>query len=228
MQLRRRILITENDANLRTTLTDQIALNAEFEVLQASNASDAMNYLMETAPDLVIMDAGLPDLDGRDAVRFIRNGGYRGPIIILVDQSTDADAVIGFNADAIDYVLKPFRFAVLLARMRSNLRNYDAGEDGVLKIGEYVFKPSSKHLMPPDGAKLKLTEKEAAILNFLYRANRAIVTREVLLRELWGYNSNVTTHTLETHIYRLRQKIERDSANAQILMTEGGGYKLIP
>lgn len=228
MHLQRKILITDDDADLRTTLADQIALHAEFEVAQASNASEAISFVKESAPDLVIMDVGLPDMDGRDAVQLIRREGYRGPIIILSAHSADADAVLGLDSGANDYVLKPFKFAVLLARVRSHLRNYDASEDAVLKIGEYIFKPSSKHLIRPAGARLRLTEKEAAILKFLYRANAAVVTREVLLRELWGYNSNVTTHTLETHIYRLRQKIERDPANAQILLTEGGGYKLIP
>lgn len=228
MLLRRKILVTDDDAELRTALADQISLHAEFEVEQSATATDALNFVKDIVPDLVIMDVELPDMDGRDAVQMMRKEGYRGPIIILSAHSTDADAVNGLESGANDYVLKPFRFAVLLARIRSHLRNYDASEDAVLRIGDFIFKPTSKHLMRPAGAKLRLTEKEAAILKFLYRANANVVTRETLLRELWGYNSNVTTHTLETHIYRLRQKIERDPAHAQILLTVAGGYKLIP
>lgn len=228
MLSRRKILITDDDADLRIALADQISLHAEFDVSQAANAKDSLSQVQEFEPDLVIIDVGLPDMDGRDAVQLMRKEGYRRPIILLSAQSFDADAVVGLDLGANDYVLKPFRFAVLLARIRSHLRNYDAAEDAILRIGEYIFKPSSKQIMRPAGAKLRLTEKEAAILKFLYRANAAVVTREVLLRELWGYNSNVTTHTLETHIYRLRQKIERDPAHAQILLTEAGGYKLIP
>ncbi|MEA2861787.1 MAG: hypothetical protein QOC72_3826, partial [Methylobacteriaceae bacterium] len=109
-----------------------------------------------------------------------------------------------------------------------HLRQFEASDDATFRIGQYTFQPSSKHLINDKGNKLRLTEKETAILRYLYRAGQSVVTRDVLLREVWGYNSNVTTHTLETHIYRLRQKIERDPAHAQLLVTEAGGYKLIP
>lgn len=226
MRLRRKILIMDDDADLRTILADQIGSHGGFEVAQAPNASEAIRDLKEFIPDLVIIDVGLPDMDGRDAVQLIREAGHQGPIIILSAHS--ADAIIGLDASADDYVLKPFRFSVILARIRYHLRNYDASEVGSFKIGESVFKPSSKLLIRSAGSKCLLTEKEVSILKFLYRANAVVVTRDVLLRELWGYNSNVTTHTLETHIYRLRQKIELDPSDAQILVTEGGGYKLIP
>lgn len=228
MHIKRKILVTDHDADLRTTLAAQIALHTEFEVSQASNASEAINHIKESPPDLVIMDVGLLDMQGRDVIQLIRREGYGGAIIILSADSAKVEAAIGLDSGVNDYVSKPFRFAVLLARVRSHLRIYDASDGAVLKIGEYSFNPSSKQLTRLAGASLRLTEKEAAILKFLYRANATIVTREVLLRELWGYNSSVTTHTLETHIYRLRQKIERDPANAQILLTDGGGYKLVP
>jgi DNA-binding response OmpR family regulator len=147
---------------------------------------------------------------------------------MLTAQDSDADTVLGFDSGADDYVTKPFRFAVLLARIRAHLRQFESSDDATFRIGQYTFQPSSKHLINDKGGKLRLTEKETAILRYLYRAGQNVVTREVLLREVWGYNSNVTTHTLETHIYRLRQKIERDPAHAQMLVTEAGGYKLMP
>jgi DNA-binding response OmpR family regulator len=134
--------------------------------------------------------------------------------------------VTGLEAGANDYVTKPFRFAVLLARIRAQLRQHENSDDATFDIGEYVFKPSSKTLIDPQGGELRLTEKETAILKFLHRANGQAVSRETLLRDVWGYNAGVTTHTLETHIYRLRQKIERDPANAAILLTDAGGYRL--
>jgi DNA-binding response OmpR family regulator len=140
----------------------------------------------------------------------------------------DGDAVLGLDSGANDYVTKPFKFAVLLARIRAHLRQHEASEDAVFQIGPYSFKPGAKLLVNEKGSKLKLTEKETAILRFLYRAGQKVVTRDVLLQEVWGYNANVTTHTLETHIYRLRQKIEPDPSNARILVTESGGYKLVP
>lgn len=224
----RKILIADDDDDLRSTLAEQLDLNEEFSTIQAATAKAAIESARQESPDLVIMDVGLPDMDGRQAVLHLRNEGFKNPIIILTGHTSDEDAVVGLDAGANDYVLKPFRYAVLLARIRAHLRQHEASDDAVFQIGTYIFKPSSKHLVNEKGGKLRLTEKETAILKFLYRANSGVVTRDVLLREVWGYNANVTTHTLETHIYRLRQKIEKDPANAQLLVTDSGGYKLIP
>jgi len=224
----RKILIADDDEDLRSTLAEQLDLNEEFSTIQAGTAKAAIEAARRESPDLVIMDVGLPDMDGRQAVLHLRNEGFENPVIILTGHTSDEDAVVGLDSGANDYVLKPFRYAVLLARIRAHLRQHEASDDAVFQIGTYIFKPSSKHLVSEKGGKLRLTEKETAILKFLYRANASVVTRDVLLREVWGYNANVTTHTLETHIYRLRQKIEKDPANAQLLVTDSGGYKLIP
>jgi DNA-binding response OmpR family regulator len=178
--------------------------------------------------DLLIMDVGLPDLDGREAVKMLRKGGYKAPIIMLTGHDTDSDTILGLEAGANDYVTKPFRFAVLLARIRAQLRQHEQSEDATFSVGGYTFKPSQKLLIDQRGGKVRLTEKEASIIKYLYRAEQKVVTRDILLEEVWGYNSGVTTHTLETHVYRLRQKIERDPSNAEILVTESGGYKLVP
>jgi DNA-binding response OmpR family regulator len=225
----RRILLVDDDRDLREALGEQLALHEEFAAISAATASEGV--ALAGAPehvDLIIMDVGLPDLDGREAVKLIRRNGFRGPIIMLTGQDSEADTVLGLDAGANDYVTKPFKFAVLLARIRAQLRQHEASEDAIFTVGPYTFKPGSKHLVTEKGSKLRLTEKETAILRFLYRAGREVVTRDVLLQEVWGYNANVTTHTLETHIYRLRQKIEKDPANAQLLITEAGGYKLVP
>ncbi|HZY11745.1 MAG TPA: response regulator transcription factor [Beijerinckiaceae bacterium] len=224
----RTILIADDDEDLRQALAEQLTLHEEFEVLQAENGAKAIAIARSAQPDLIIMDVGLPDFDGREAVKIIRKNGFKNPIVMLTAQDSDSDTVLGFDSGANDYVTKPFRFAVLLARIRAHLRQFEASDDATFRIGQYTFQPSSKHLVNDKGNKLRLTEKETAILRYLYRAGQSVVTRDVLLREVWGYNSNVTTHTLETHIYRLRQKIERDPAHAQMLVTEAGGYKLIP
>lgn len=224
----RKILITDDDPDLRVALAEQLALHVEFAPIQAESAAQALKLVKEHNPDLVLMDIGLPDMDGRDAVRTMRAEGFRNPIIMLTGHDSDADTILGLESGANDYVNKPFRFAVLLARIRAHLRQSDASDDAQFRIGAYTFQPSSKHLVNERGNRLRLTEKETAILRFLYRAEQSVVSREVLLREVWGYNAQVTTHTLETHIYRLRQKIEADPANAQLLVTEAGGYKLIP
>src|SRR5208282_3834959 len=223
----RRILIVDDDVDLRNALVEQLALHPEFQVEAVDTADAALRTIPDSPPDIVIMDVGLPDLDGREAVKRLRRDGYRRPIIMLTAHDEDADAVQGLDSGANDYVSKPFRFVVLLARIRAQLRQYEAGEDSEFKVGPYLFRPTSKNLVNAKGVKLRLTEKEAAILRFLHRADQQPVARETLLKHVWGYNSNVTTHTLETHIYRLRQKIEDNPADAQLLVTEAGGYRLV-
>lgn len=223
----RRILIVDDDVDLRNALVEQLSLHPEFEVDAVDTAEAALKSVADSPADLVIMDVGLPDLDGREAVKRLRRDGYRRPIIMLTAHDSDADAVQGLDSGANDYVGKPFRFVVLLARIRSQLRQYEASEDAEFQVGPYTFRPTSKNLVDAQGVKLRLTEKEAAILRYLHRADQQAVPRETLLKNVWGYNANVTTHTLETHIYRLRQKIEDNPAEAQLLVTEGGGYKLV-
>jgi DNA-binding response OmpR family regulator len=224
----RKILIVDDDADLLAALVEQLALHDEFEAIAVENGTKAVNAAKAGQIDLVIMDVGLPDIDGREVVRILRKNGFKAPIIMLTGHDTDSDTILGLESGANDYVTKPFRFAVLLARIRAQLRQHDASEDAVFAIGPYTFRPSSKVLLNSKGQKIRLTEKETAILRFLYRAGQAPVSRETLLQEVWGYNSGVTTHTLETHIYRLRQKVEKDAANPTILVTEAGGYKLMP
>jgi DNA-binding response OmpR family regulator len=224
----RRILIVDDDDVLRDGLVEQLSLYEEFEVVQDSTATKGVQRARGEPLDLVIMDVGLPDMDGREAVKLMRKSGFKAPIIMLTGQDSESDTILGLEAGANDYVTKPFRFAVLLARIRAQLRQHEQSEDAVFMIGRYTFRPSAKMLVDEKGGKIRLTEKETAILKFLYRAGEKVITRDVLLHEVWGYNSGVTTHTLETHIYRLRQKIERDPSKAELLVTEAGGYKLVP
>lgn len=228
MSTARKVLVVEDDEDLRTSLTDQISSYEEFEIISAGTAADGIACTKKNTVDLILMDVGLPDMDGRDACKMLRQNGYKGPIIMLTAQDSDADTISGLESGANDYVTKPFKFAVLLARMRAQLRQHEQSEDAVFTIGTYTFKPASKLLLDARGSKIRLTEKETSILKYLYRAGEKVISREVLLHEVWGYNAGVTTHTLETHIYRLRQKIEKDPSNAELLVTETGGYKLVP
>ena len=224
----RTILLVDDDTDLRETLTEQLALYEEFTILQEPTAAKGIQTARAQQIALLVMDVGLPDMDGREAVKLLRKGGFKPPIIMLTGHDTDSDRILGLEAGANDYVTKPFRFAVLLARIRAQLRQHEQSEDATFTVGPYMFKPGQKLLTLENGQKIRLTEKEAAIIRYLYRADQKVVTRDVLLEEVWGYNSGVTTHTLETHIYRLRQKIEKDAATPAILVTESGGYKLVP
>lgn len=228
MSAARKILIVDDDEDLRESLRDQLALHDEFDVATVATAGQGIDSARSEHHDLLILDVGLPDMDGREACKQLRKSGFKAPIIMLTGNDSDADTILGLDAGANDYITKPFKFAVLLARIRAQLRQHEQSEDAVFKIGKYTFKPASKLLVDERGSKIRLTEKETSILKYLYRAGEKVVTRDVLLLEVWGYNTGVTTHTLETHIYRLRQKIEKDPSNAELLVTETGGYKLIP
>ncbi len=223
----RTILLVDDDKDLSDALIEQLSLYDEFDLQHEATATDGIKAAREGHVDLVVMDVGLPDMDGREAVKLLRKGGIKAPIILLTGHDSDSDEILGLEAGANDYITKPFRFAVLLTRIRTHLRQHEQSEDATFGIGPYTFKPASKMLVDEDGGKIRLTEKETAILKYLYRSGERTITRDVLLSEVWGYNSGVTTHTLETHIYRLRQKIEKDPSHAAILVTEAGGYKLV-
>jgi DNA-binding response OmpR family regulator len=222
------ILIVDDDADLREALGEQLALGDEFKVVEAGTGSEGVEAARRAKADLILLDVDLPDMDGRDVSRQLRAAGVGAPIVMLTAADTDEDAIQGLESGANDYVTKPFRFSVLLARIRAHLRSHEQSETAVFTIGPYEFRPASKLLIDPKQRKIRLTEKEANILKYLYRAGQKPVPREELLTEVWGYNAGVTTHTLETHVYRLRQKIEPDPSHARILITEAGGYRLQP
>lgn len=225
----KRILLVDDDEALRQSLAEQLQLHEEFETAEAATGAAGLEAARAGAFSAVLLDVGLPDMDGRDLCRLMRREGVRCPIIMLTAAGTDADTILGLDSGANDYITKPFRLGVLLARLRAQLRQFEQSEDAVFPIGPYSFRPAAKLLLEETrNRKIRLTEKETAILKFLYRAGGKVIGREVLLGEVWGYNAGVTTHTLETHVYRLRQKIERDPSNAEILVTEPGGYRLVP
>lgn len=223
------ILLVDDDDTLRKSLAEQLRLHEEFETTEVRNAAEALDRVKERHFDVILLDVGLPDMDGRECCRLMRRSGVTAPVIMLTAHDTDADTILGLDAGANDYVTKPFRLGVLLARLRAQLRQHEQSEDAVFSIGPYTFRPAAKTLIEEaSDRKIRLTEKETAILKYLYRAGDKAVGRDQLLGEVWGYNAGVTTHTLETHVYRLRQKIERDPSHAEILVTEPGGYKLVP
>jgi len=227
MAQRKTLLIVDDDADLRSAVAEQLQAEG-FNTLESAVASEGVAMAEQERPDLILLDVDLPDMDGREACREMRRRGLACPIIMLTAAAADDDAVQGLDAGANDYVVKPYRLAVLLARIRAQLRSHEHSEGAVFRLGPYEFRPSNKLLVDAQQRKIRLTEKETNILKYLYRAGEKPVGREELLAEVWGYNAGVTTHTLETHVYRLRQKIESDPANARLLITEAGGYRLAP
>jgi DNA-binding response OmpR family regulator len=226
MSLPRKILIVDDDELLCESIVEQFALFGDFDASAVNTAREGLAALKGELFDLVILDVGLPDMDGRDGCMAMRHNGYAGPVIMLTGQCSDADTILGLESGANDYVAKPFAFSVLLARIRAHLRQHEHSEAAVFKIGPCTFWPSLK-LLVRDDRKVHLTEMEASVLKFLYRCGQRAVGRDTLLREVWGYSPGATTHTVETHIYRLRQKIELNPSCAEILVTEDGGYRLL-
>ena len=224
----KKILLVDDEAPLRQSLAEQLELH-EFTAIQAETGSGGLEAAKGEHFDLVLLDVGLPGLDGREVCKMMRKGGVKCPIIMLTAAGGESDTILGLELGANDYVTKPFKFAVLLARIRAQLRQHEQSEDAVFNIGPYTFRPSAKLLLHNDKKqKIRLTDKESSLLKYLYRAGDRVVSRALLLNEVWDYNSSVNTHTLETHIYRLRQKIEQDPSNAELLVTETGGYRLVP
>ncbi|WP_163265903.1 response regulator transcription factor [Chelativorans alearense] len=221
------ILIVDDDDELRSMLKEQLTVYDEFQILDEGTAAKGIQAARSNIVHAAIMDVGLPDIDGREAVKILRRTGFKAPIIMLTARDGDADTILGLESGANDYVTKPFHFAVLLARIRTHLRQHARSDDAVFRIRSFLFQPGKKMLVDERGARIRLTDKETALIKYLYSAQQKVVSRNELLEKVWDYNSDVTSHTLETHVHRLRQKIERNPANAEILVTEGGGYKLV-
>ncbi len=225
----KRILIVDDDEPFRQTLSKQVELHVELIPVEAATGADALETAKSGYFDVIILDVGLPDMDGREVCRLMRKKGVTSPIIRLTGSDTEADTILGLDAGANDYISKPFRIGVLLARIRAQIRQHERSDDAVFTIGPFAFQTANKLLLNNEtNEKTRLTDKETALVKYLYRADGRTIQRDVLLGEIWGYNAAVDTHTIETHIYRLRQKIERDPSNPDILVTEPGGYRLVP
>ncbi len=225
----KKILLVEDDDALRQSLGEQLQLHEEFTTIEADSGAEALSLAKGEYFDAILLDVGLPDMDGREVCRLMRRSGVKSPVIMLTAAGSDADTILGLDAGANDYVTKPFRLGVLLARLRAQLRQHKQSEDAVFTIGPYSFRPSAKMLVHTDSKqKVGLTGFETALLKYLYRSGNLVVGRDTLLDEIWGYNADVNTHTVETHVYRLRRKIESDPYNPKILMTEPEGYRLGP
>lgn len=224
----KKILIVDQNDVLRNAVAEQIERHEEHIAIQATSGDQTLGLVKDQHFEIILLDVGLPDVDGRDLCRLMRRQGIKTPIIMLGGGESDADIIRALDSGASDYVTKPFRLGVLLARIRAHQRQFEQFDDATFPIGPYAFRPSTKILTDREtDKKIHLTEKEAALLKYLYRMGNRPAQRKTLLDEVWGYKANVTSHTLESHIYRLRQKVECDPTNVQILVTESDGYRLV-
>jgi DNA-binding response OmpR family regulator len=228
MSNRRNILIVDANRAAREALAGQLATFG-FGVLHAGSAAEVAPLLLMRAAriDLALIETDLPDGDGRELVSRLRRRNAVLPLILLSALASEDDVVWGLDAGADDFVIRPLRVRELVARIRAQFRSADVREDGDLRIGPVVFRPTSRTLLHPDlPCAVKLTEKESALLMRLCRADGRPVSRQALLHEVWGYSPTASSHTVETHIYRLRRKIEPRPDSPCLLVSETGGYRL--
>ena len=226
MNLSAKILLINNDKDLGEALVFQLRLGEKYQIIETSDETSPLAQINNNFCDLVIINSQSSALKECNLTKSLRTAAYKKPIIMLINQNTDLDIPDVQSHKADEYIIKPFKYPVLLKSIETQLYKFKKSENTQFNIGNYVFKPNSKLLESNESRSIRLTEKENYILKFLYKNLGNIISRETLLHEVWGYNSKVTTHTLETHIYRLRQKIEDDPSNACFLITEPGGYKL--
>ena len=221
-----KIITIEDDQHLLETLVDQLSQEENFEVFGAPNLAEGRDLITHHDPDLVLLDVMLPDGDGRDMCRWIRDQGFVMPILMLTGQDSEADTIDGLEAGANDYIAKPLRLGELLARIRTHLRQYQNQENARIKIGAFHFIQGRKILSHREtGETLNLTEKESAIIKYLLKKTGHVTPKAELLEEVWGYGDQISTHTLETHIYRLRQKINYVD-DQPFIVTKENGYQL--
>ena len=221
-----RLFVVDDDALLRATLKDQLNAEGYSQVTTIAGVTELFKILPEGEPDIMLLDVQMPDGNGVEVCRDLRRNGFTKPILMLTGKDAEEDIILGLEAGANDYISKPMRMGELLARIKSHLQQHRASDDVRFQLGSLSFIPATKMLQHDEsGQKQLLTEKEAVILKFFIRAAPEIVSKDELLKDVWGFRSGVSTHTVETHIYRLRQKIARVTSE-QIIRTTGKGYCL--
>jgi DNA-binding response OmpR family regulator len=223
------ILIVGGDIGLRNALGRALASDGTFQVTEVADATDAMaqTQLRQQRLHAIIVQAAPADDDGSDLCGWLRHRGLRVPIIVLREAATEQDVVRALDAGANDYVIMPFRLAELKARLRAQIREHETSEDAVLAVGPYHFRPGARSLHEPaENRHIRLTQQEVIILTHLYRAAGRPISRQNLLHEAWSYGAGARTHTVETHIYRLRRKTEPDPSRPYIILKDRSGYRL--
>ena len=222
-----RILLVDDDDYLRSVLSSQLRKKGVMAFAEASRASEAFDQIDTFKPDLILLGMELPDGNGLDLCQRLRERGFQKPIILLTGQMDEEDIVKGLDKGASDYIAKPMRFSELFSLVCAQLRQYKSSDDVRFVTQQFEFQPKNKTLTCLDTHRvIFLTEKETMMLKKLFQIWPETISKEGLLSEVWGYQNMLATHTLETHIYRLRKKIARFT-EAQLIETTQGGYRLV-
>lgn len=223
-----KILIIEDEPNLIIGIRDSLEFEG-FQVIAAQDGEVGLNKAMKEKPDLILLDVMLPVMSGFDVCRALRNKGIEVPIIMLTARSQEIDKVVGLEIGADDYVTKPFSIRELLARIRAHLRRADKQIVDVetFSFGNFEI-DFKKFRASKNGKELELSAREFDILRFFIRRQGEIITRDQLLDEVWGYNNNPISRTIDNHIVKLRQKIEDNPSEPQHIITvHRVGYRFV-
>lgn len=225
-----KILVVDDEQNMRTGLKDNLEFEG-YEVDTANDGEQGLKKILDNSYNLIILDVMMPKKSGFDVCKEVRKAGITTPVILLTAKGEEIDKVVGLELGADDYVTKPFSLRELLARVKAILRrgenlmmNESAREVkiGKLEINFNGYKATSKN------KDVQMSHKEFEILHYLWRRRNSTVSRDDLLTEVWGYDENPATRTVDNFILKLRQKIEVDSNHPQIILTVHGiGYKLV-
>lgn len=218
------ILLVEDDPTLRETLAATLSGHG-YGVHSRPDARGLLEAVLELKPDLLVLDIMLPGLDGLTACRALRTGGCSLPILLLSARSNDMDKIVGLETGADDYVTKPFSTGELIARVRALLRRSQAEQRSVLDAGDLQMDLIARRTQLR-GEELRLTHKEFDLLAELIRNKGMVLSRDLLLEKLWGYDFLGDSRTVDVHIRWLRQKIEAEPSNPQRIATVRGiGYR---
>lgn len=225
-----KILVVDDEQNMRSGLKDNLEFEG-YEVDTANNGEEGLKKIFDNIYNLIILDIMMPKMNGFDVCKAARKNGIVTPIILLTAKGEEIDKVVGLEIGADDYVTKPFSLRELLARVKAILRRGENllmnESDREVKIGKLDvnfsgFKATSKQ------KDVSLSHKEFEILHFLWKRRNTTVSRDDLLSEIWGYDENPTTRTVDNFILKLRQKVETDPNHPKIIITVHGiGYKMI-
>ena len=227
MVKRKTILFVSEALLLKELLLEQLQKQGEYLLEESLSVTEAISLIVKEHFDCILIDSSLADVSLSNLCKNIRQEGVRSPIILVAEELGEDVAIVALDAGANDYVLKPFKINVLVAKIRSNIRQFEQSEFAILRFGRFSFKPGDKILLNNSSKEeVRLTDKETAIIKLLYLSGGEVVTRATLLEEVWGYNTTLTTHTLETHIYRIRQKVGNASSGQDFIATESEGYRM--
>jgi DNA-binding response OmpR family regulator len=223
------VLIIEDDAAIRQGLEINL-LREGHDVRTAADAESGARFIEETLPDLLLLDLMLPGMSGFELCKKLRRQGHRYPILMLTARSEEADRVLGLDLGADDYVTKPFSIAELMARCRALLRRVEPAGDlpNTLRFGD-IFIDFGRFVATRRGRSVHLSPKGFGLLRLLAARSGEVVSREILLNEVWGYESLPTTRTVDNQLAQLRAALEENPAEPRHLITvHGVGYRFEP